>query len=72
MERLCHLVSPRQKCLNSSDKKVTFDDVSGVEEGKELVEVVDFLKDPKKYTSLGGKIPKGVILVGLQALVKRY
>jgi cell division protease FtsH len=55
----------KAKMLNSSDKKVTFDDVSGVEEAKEeLVEVVDFLKDPKKYTSLGGKIPKGVILVG--------
>ena len=54
----------KAKMLNSSDKKVTFDDVSGVEEAKEeLVEVVDFLKDPKKYTSLGGKIPKGVILV---------
>ena len=46
-------------------KKITFDDVSGVEEAKEeLAEVVDFLRDPKKYTSLGGKIPKGVILVG--------
>jgi cell division protease FtsH len=55
----------KAKMLSSSDKKVTFDDVSGVEEAKEeLVEVVDFLKDPKKYTSLGGKIPKGVILVG--------
>ena len=51
--------------LNANEKKVTFSDVSGVEEAKEeLVEVVDFLKDPKKYTKLGGKIPKGVILVG--------
>jgi cell division protease FtsH len=55
----------KAKMLNSNDKKVTFNDVSGVEEAKEeLVEVVDFLKDPKKYTKLGGKIPKGVILVG--------
>jgi cell division protease FtsH len=55
----------KAKLLNSQDKKVTFDDVSGVQEAKEeLVEVVDFLKDPKKYTSLGGKIPKGCILVG--------
>jgi len=55
----------KAKLLNQSDKKVTFRDVSGVEEAKEeLVEVVDFLKDPKKYTNLGGKIPKGVLLVG--------
>ncbi len=55
----------KAKMLNASDKKITFKDVSGVEEAKEeLVEVVDFLKDPKKYTKLGGKIPKGVILVG--------
>ncbi len=44
---------------------VTFADVAGLEEAKEeVVEVVDFLKNPKKYTSLGGKIPKGVLLVG--------
>jgi cell division protease FtsH len=55
----------KAKMLNANDKKVTFSDVSGVEEAKEeLKEVVDFLKDPKKYTQLGGKIPKGVILVG--------
>lgn len=55
----------RARMLNPHDKKITFQDVSGVEEAKEeLEEVVDFLKDPKKYTALGGKIPKGVILVG--------
>lgn len=55
----------KAKMLTSHDKKVLFSDVSGVEESKqELMEVVDFLKDPKKYTALGGKIPKGVILVG--------
>lgn len=55
----------KAKMLSANDKKVTFDDVSGVQEAKEeLAEVVDFLKDPKKYTKLGGKIPKGVILVG--------
>ncbi|MEK6624206.1 MAG: ATP-dependent metallopeptidase FtsH/Yme1/Tma family protein, partial [Bdellovibrionota bacterium] len=55
----------KARLLNPSDKKVVFADVAGVEEAKEeLREVVDFLKDPKKYTALGGKIPKGVILVG--------
>jgi len=47
------------------DKKVTFDDVAGVEEAKEEVsEIVDFLKDPRKFTRLGGEIPRGVLLVG--------
>jgi cell division protease FtsH len=55
----------KARMLNPNEKKVTFSDVSGVEEAKEeLIEIVDFLKDPKKYTALGGKIPKGVILVG--------
>lgn len=55
----------RAKMLTENDKKVTFADVAGVEEAKEeLVEIVDFLKDPKKYTALGGKIPKGCLLVG--------
>jgi len=47
------------------DKKVTFDDVAGIDEARnELVEVVDFLRNPKKYTRLGGTAPKGVLLVG--------
>jgi AFG3 family protein len=53
--------------LYDKDTKVniTFDDVAGLDEAKEEVkEVVDFLKNPKKYTALGGKIPKGVLLVG--------
>jgi cell division protease FtsH len=55
----------RARMLSPNDKKITFADVSGVEEAKEeLEEIVDFLKEPKKYTALGGKIPKGVILVG--------
>ncbi len=45
--------------------KVTFNDVAGLEEAKlEVMEIVDFLKNPKKYTQLGGKIPRGVLLVG--------
>jgi len=47
------------------DLKVTFKDVAGLEEAKiEVMEIVDFLKNPKKYTELGGKIPKGALLVG--------
>src|SRR5215211_2221950 len=47
------------------DTKVTFDDVAGIDEAEnELVEIVDFLKDPEKYTRLGGTAPKGVLLVG--------
>jgi cell division protease FtsH len=47
------------------DKSVTFDDVAGIDEAEnELVEVVDFLKDPQKYTRLGGTAPKGILLVG--------
>ncbi|MCI5080401.1 MAG: ATP-dependent metallopeptidase FtsH/Yme1/Tma family protein, partial [Saprospiraceae bacterium] len=49
----------------NSKVKVTFDNVAGLDEAKEeVMEVVDFLKNPKKYTALGGKIPKGVLLVG--------
>src|SRR6185503_9489899 len=45
--------------------RVTFDDVAGIDEAEnELVEIVDFLRDPQKYTRLGGTAPKGVLLVG--------
>jgi len=50
---------------NNANVQITFEDVAGLDEAKEeVMEIVDFLKNPKKYTSLGGKIPKGVILVG--------
>ena len=55
----------RAKIYGESDVKVTFNDVAGVEEAKEeLMEVVEFLKHPDKFTKLGGRIPKGVLLVG--------
>ncbi|MBI9097713.1 MAG: ATP-dependent zinc metalloprotease FtsH [Spirochaetaceae bacterium] len=53
------------KIVAEEDLNTRFDDVAGCEESKdELIEVVDFLKNPKKYTEIGGKIPKGVLLVG--------
>jgi cell division protease FtsH len=53
------------KLLSERQTKVTFQDVAGIEESKEeLQEIIEFLRDPKKFTRLGGRIPKGVLLVG--------
>ncbi len=55
----------KAKLLTERSGKVTFDDVAGIDEAKEeLEEIVEFLKDPQKYSRLGGKIPKGALLVG--------
>jgi cell division protease FtsH len=55
----------KAKLLTERTGKVTFDDVAGIDEAKEeLEEIVEFLKDPQKYSRLGGKIPKGALLVG--------
>ena len=55
----------KARLLSESQKKVTFEDVAGIEEAKEeLEEIVEFLREPRKFTRLGGQIPKGVLLMG--------
>lgn len=55
----------RARLVSDDRNKVTFEDVAGIEEAKEeLQEIIEFLRDPKKFTRLGGRIPKGVLLVG--------
>lgn len=55
----------KARLLSEHNKKITFEDVAGIDESKiEVQEIIDFLKDPKKFTRLGGRIPKGVLLMG--------
>lgn len=55
----------RAKLFSPSTQKITFNDIAGIEEAKEEVkEIIDFLKAPKKYSALGARIPKGVLLIG--------
>lgn len=64
-ERFMSFGKSRAKIYGESDIKVTFNDVAGVDEAKEeLVEIIEFLRHPEKFTKLGGRIPKGVLLVG--------
>ena len=63
--RVMNFGKSKAKLYNEEKKKVTFDDVAGADEEKaELIEVVDFLKDPSKFDNIGARIPKGILLVG--------
>ena len=63
----------KARLYKGEGKKITFDDVAGLEEEKEeLAEVVDFLKDPRKYQEVGARIPKGILLVGPPGTGKTY
>ena len=64
-DRMARFSTAQTRRLSDQDKKVTFQDVAGADEEKEeLQEIVEFLKDPKKFISIGARIPKGVLLVG--------
>ena len=64
-DKMAHFGEARVSSIPEGDKKVTFNDVAGADEEKEeLEEIVEFLRDPQKFTALGARIPKGVLLVG--------
>ena len=64
-DKMSKFGSAHVRTISEKDKTITFDDVAGEDEEKEeLAEIVEFLKDPKKYIALGARIPKGVLLVG--------
>ncbi|MDD3346551.1 ATP-dependent zinc metalloprotease FtsH [Oscillibacter sp.] len=64
-DRMAKFGSARTRTLTDKDRKVTFEDVAGADEEKEeLQEIVEFLKEPQKYLTLGARVPKGVLLVG--------
>jgi cell division protease FtsH len=63
--RIFNFTKSRARVYKDPPKKVTFNDVAGIDEVKEeVMEIVDFLKDPKKYIKMGARIPKGILLVG--------
>ena len=62
---LCHLARAKARLLGEDQINISFNDVAGVDEAKEEVgELVEFLRDPSKFQKLGGKIPRGVLMVG--------
>ena len=64
-DKIGAITKPRLKLVDGNKKKITFKDVAGIDEAKaDLEEVVDFLKSPTKFSKIGGRIPKGVLLVG--------
>ena len=71
--RMMNFGKSKAKMYDNQKRRVRFSDVAGADEEKqELIEIVDFLKDNKKFKQMGSRIPKGVLLVGLLVQVKHY